>query len=233
MHVKLGTTRTFDAITSGATGAAVDADSLPSFKVFENDNDTPLVLSGSAIAKRTGETGQYKITLPVTEANGFEEGKDYNVVLIATIGGVSGIKGIVARFQCGPIEADVATVGGLPVGATVTPGAFLSRVTVMDGSVMNIVRGDTTTIELLAPEGWDFTGKKVYFAMKTAKDGASYIANVEATVTGARTATVTLTTTHTANVGKYWAEFEQRESDDSAPLTVQQFRLIVLQDVRQ
>jgi len=232
MHVKLGTTIYLDFITSDVTGAAADADSTPTFEVFENDTDTALTLSGSAIAKRTGKTGDYRITLPATEANGFEEGKSYNVVASATIGGIAA-KGAVARFICGPIEADVATVGGLPVGATVTPGAFLSRVTVMDGSVMNIVRGDAPTIELLAPEGWDFTGKKVYFAMKIAKDGASYIANVEATVTGARTATVTLTTTHTANAGKYWAEFEQRESDDTAPLTVQQFRLIVLQDVRQ
>ena len=98
MNVKLETSVTFDFITSSfSTGAAADADSTPSFEVFEADTDTALTLSTSSIAKRTGKTGNYRATFTVAAADGFEAGKSYNVVASATVGSVAG-KGVVGRF---------------------------------------------------------------------------------------------------------------------------------------
>lgn len=101
-----------DFITSASTGAAADADSTPTFEVFEDANDTALTLSGSAIAKRASKTGNYRITLPVTAANGFEAGKSYNVVASATVGGVAA-KAVVARFQARARDTDdlLSTLG--------------------------------------------------------------------------------------------------------------------------
>lgn len=95
MDVKLGTTRTFDVITSGATGAVVDADSLPTWEVFENGDDSP-ILAGTT-SKRTGKIGNYDASVEVTAGNGFEDGKSYNLVAAATVGGIP-VKDVVASF---------------------------------------------------------------------------------------------------------------------------------------
>ena len=58
-----------DFITSlPTTGAAADADSLPTAEVFEDNTDTTVV--ALTVTKRTGKTGNYLIAIPCTLANG-------------------------------------------------------------------------------------------------------------------------------------------------------------------
>jgi len=92
---KLEDTLTFDFICSSSTGAATDADSTPTAAVFEDGNDTAIL--SPAITKRTSLTGDYRVPVAATAANGFEVGKSYNVVVSATIGGVAA-KAVVGRF---------------------------------------------------------------------------------------------------------------------------------------
>ena len=106
MNVKLESSVTFDFITSSfSTGAAADADSTPSFEVFEDATDTALTLSTSSIAKRTGKTGNYRATFTVAAADGFEAGKSYNVVASATVSSVAG-KGVIGRFVAHAKDVD-------------------------------------------------------------------------------------------------------------------------------
>jgi hypothetical protein len=103
------------------------------------------------------------------------------------------------------------------------------------GESMEIARGDVKRLTLTAPEGWDFTGRKVFFCMKEdpAADNGTAKVNREAAVTGANTAEITLTASETDTVALYKAEWEQRDSDGTGnPMTVQQFDLKVIQDVR-
>lgn len=94
MNVKLGTTVTLRFTTSNAaTGAAQNADSLPSVAIYEDGNDTPI----STPAAVAVNTGQYRVDGVATTANGFEAGKSYSVVATATVAGVTG-KGVVATF---------------------------------------------------------------------------------------------------------------------------------------
>jgi hypothetical protein len=81
----------FDEITSASTGAAVDADSTPTFAVFEEATDTP-ILAAQNFTKRTSLTGNYRGTFTCSTANGFEVGKWYNVISSATVGGFAGKK---------------------------------------------------------------------------------------------------------------------------------------------
>lgn len=86
-----------DFITSApTTGAASDADSLPTCEVFEDATDTAIVTP--TVVKRTGKTGDYRAPIACTAANGFETGKSYNVVVTATVGGVVA-KAVVKTFQ--------------------------------------------------------------------------------------------------------------------------------------
>lgn len=96
MYVELGSTHCVDFAThSPTTGAATNADSTPTVEVFEGNNDTPVV--SPTPAQRTARAGHYKVDVVATTANGFEVGKTYNVVVAATVGGITA-RAAVARF---------------------------------------------------------------------------------------------------------------------------------------
>jgi len=99
----------FDAITSNpTTGAVADADSTPTFDVYEEATDTGL-LGATNLTKRTSLTGDYRGTFTASAANGFEAGKWYSVVVSATVATVAG-KAVTMHFQCVPAES----VAGVP-----------------------------------------------------------------------------------------------------------------------
>lgn len=86
-----------DFITSSpSTGAAADADSLPTCAVYEQTSDTALVTP--TVVKRTSLTGNYRVPVVCTAANGFEVAKSYSVVVSATVGAVAA-KAVAANFQ--------------------------------------------------------------------------------------------------------------------------------------
>lgn len=100
----------FDAIThSPITGAVADADSAPTFEVFEEATDTDIGVGGS-MTKRTDKIGNYRGTFTVSEANGFEVGKYYSIVVSATVGEVAG-KCVASSFR---LTAAETTAGKIP-----------------------------------------------------------------------------------------------------------------------
>lgn len=100
----------FDVITSSSTGAATDADSTPTFAVYEESTDTDIGVGGN-FTKRTSLTGNYRASFTVSSANGFEVGKWYAVIGSATVGSVTG-KCVCLHFRVLPAEvsAGVSTV---------------------------------------------------------------------------------------------------------------------------
>lgn len=99
----------FDFLTHHPSTAAVtDADSTPTFDVYEEATDTGL-LGATNATKRTSLTGDYRGTFTASAANGFEAGKWYTVIASATVNSIAG-KGRVMHFRCGPAEA----IAGVP-----------------------------------------------------------------------------------------------------------------------
>lgn len=93
----------FDVICHDpATGAVSDADSTPSFAVYEESTDTDIGVGGS-LTKRTSLTGNYRGSFTASSANGFELGKFYSVVASATVGSVAG-KAVVKNFRVAAAE---------------------------------------------------------------------------------------------------------------------------------
>lgn len=111
--------------------------------------------------------------------------------------------------------------------------------TIADDTI-RIARGDVKApLPLVASSAWNFDKaggtKKVYFCMKKKETDGSFsteIENDEATIDTDTTAHYDLTSTHTATVGTYACEWEQRDSDESNPRTIQQFEIEIFQDVR-
>ena len=109
MRVPIDEVVTFDCITTHpTTGAVTDADSTPTFEVFEDTTDTDIGVGGN-LTKRTSKTGNYRGSFTASAANGFEAGKWYNVVASATVNSIAG-KASVMHFMCVPAE----TVAGVP-----------------------------------------------------------------------------------------------------------------------
>lgn len=111
----LGRTIYKDFVCHTTAGVVSDADSTPSVEIFENDTDTA-ILTPTAV-KRTSKTGNYRVPIVITAANGFEIGKSYNVVVSATVGGTSS-KAVIMSFVVENI--------GLKTGAVVTDGSNTS-----------------------------------------------------------------------------------------------------------
>ncbi len=96
MYRKLADIITLDFTTHlPTTGGVSDADALPTVEVFEDDTDT--TLAGATVTKRVGKTGNYRVAVVATTANGFEVGKSYNVVVTAIVGTITA-KAVVGSF---------------------------------------------------------------------------------------------------------------------------------------
>ncbi|MDA8170317.1 MAG: hypothetical protein M0Z48_00610 [Nitrospiraceae bacterium] len=169
------------------------------------------------------------------------------------IGLINGVTGKIQFDSSGNVKSDPQTAIQASVSAqdktdiengtvilltgSLTPGAYPAKMTVNSGQPMNIFRGDSPTIDINLPAGWNLqspAGQAVWFAVKVAPadPDSSAIVNSQATITGPQTATITLTGAQTATVGRYWAEFSVVDASGNK-LVAQQFKLNILQDVRQ
>lgn len=94
---------TFTANThTPSTGAATDADAVPSYHVYEDETATPIITGTMALLNGANTVGFYSEQITLSAANGFEKGKSYNIYIQAAVGGVLGT--MTHRLQ---IEAEV------------------------------------------------------------------------------------------------------------------------------
>ncbi len=98
-EVGLGQTITLDFTTSSPTTGEAASASATTVNVFEDTTDTAILTPTAT--ERTSQTGNYRVQVACTTANGFEVGKSYNVVVTATVSGVSA-KAVLATFLLGP-----------------------------------------------------------------------------------------------------------------------------------
>lgn len=145
MDIPLDEVLHFDAVTHHpSTGTVVDADSTPTFAVYEEATDTDIGVGGN-LTKRTSLTGNYRGTFTASAANGFEVGKWYSIIASATVGAIAG-KAVVKNFRIVLAE----TVAGEPkvdVGAWL--GTAVSTPTVAGVPNVNAKTwNDLTTVAL-------------------------------------------------------------------------------------
>lgn len=80
---------TFTITVHGGDGAPVDLDALPSYRVYENEGNTPILTGTMALLDDDDTTGFYSEQIQITAANGFEEYKTYTVRIAGAVAGVA------------------------------------------------------------------------------------------------------------------------------------------------
>lgn len=119
--------------SSVTTGAAADAETAPTWRMYEDNTATP-VTTGS-FASLNSQTGLYIAAITLAAAIGYEKGKSYSLRVAATVGGVLGadIHGLQIEAEVDSnsvsvtVNANVSsiTAGAISAGA-ITDGAFTS-----------------------------------------------------------------------------------------------------------
>ena len=215
MDIALDEVMHFDAITSNpATGAVSDADSTPTWSIFEEDTDTA-ILSAQNFTKRTGLTGNYRGAATLSTGNGFEVGKWYNVIASATVNSVAG-KAVVMRCRvclaesvAGSPKVDAAHFSGQTItcsGGVTVPAATLSSFDPASDAVAHVTLVDTTTdLTNQSGGGLDETGVRTAIGLASANldtQLSAIASDADSAATDADTAS-TNTTTILARIGAF------------------------------
>jgi hypothetical protein len=88
---EIGDVLTFPANTHNAsTGAATDADSPPTYRVYEDETSTPILTGTMALLDSSNTAGFYSEQITLSTANGFENGKSYTIYVTAAVSSVTG-----------------------------------------------------------------------------------------------------------------------------------------------
>jgi hypothetical protein len=103
--------------SSVTTGAAVDADSVPTWRVYEDDTATP-VTTGS-FTTLNAQTGFYVAAITLAAAIGYEVGKQYAIRTQVTVASIIGAD--VHSFQ---IQSEVRLAAGAITAGVITAGAL-------------------------------------------------------------------------------------------------------------
>jgi len=130
-----------------STGAAVDADAVPGYRVYEDETGTPLLTGSMAKLDDDNTTGFYSEQITLSAANGFEAGKCYTIRITGVVGGVTGVTE--RSFQVG---AKVALVDDAITAAKVATGAIDADALASDAVdeiLDEAVEGTTTVREAL------------------------------------------------------------------------------------
>jgi hypothetical protein len=93
---------TFSCNTHKVTGVEFDADSVPTYRVYEDETGTPILTGSMAKQDDANTVGYYSEQITLSAANGFEKGKSYHIRIAATVDGTAGVT--IRTFQ---LEAEV------------------------------------------------------------------------------------------------------------------------------
>ncbi len=120
------------------TGVLTDADSNPTYRIYEDETSTPILTGNMAKLDDANTTGFYTELIACTAVNGFEDGKSYTINIEATVDGDTG--GIAYNFTAETAVWSVAT-------RTLTQSAG-SVAAAVSGTSITVKRGDSWSISL-------------------------------------------------------------------------------------
>lgn len=87
-HVIIDKSLTFYVNTHDGVAGVIDADSVPSYRIYEDETGTPILTGSMAKLDDTNTVGYYSEAIACSAANGFEVGKSYCIRILATIDSV-------------------------------------------------------------------------------------------------------------------------------------------------
>jgi len=153
-----------------STGAAVDADAVPGYRIYEDETGTPILTGSYALLDDTNTVGFYSEQITLSAANGFEAGKSYSVRTTIVVGGVTGIQ--LDRLQIGA-RVDTRMLAGTIQSATDLKDFADDGYDPSTNKVQGVVLTDTLTT---------YTGNTVQTGDAFARLGAPAGASVSADI---------------------------------------------------
>jgi hypothetical protein len=175
----IGDTLVFTVNTHNTTtGAQQDADSLPTFRVYENLNASPVLTGAVALFDSTNTTGFYSGAITLS---GLSQNNSYNIRVEGTVGGVT--SATILFFQ---IKAKVDAQLSGPSNVTLT---IEEADTTPIGSVYVVIK-DVTEVITLWTGITDINGQVTFTAQDTSykvilnKVGVAFNASEDLTVSG-------------------------------------------------
>lgn len=124
------------------TGDAIDADSAPTYRVYEQETGTPILTGSMAKLDDSNTLGFYSEALTLSAANGFEVDKCYTVRVLAIVDTVEQAK--IFTFN---MVANVA--GDIPAIKAKTDQLVFTKTNELDVNAQSIngatVQGDGTS----------------------------------------------------------------------------------------
>lgn len=137
-----------DAITftinthSVLTGEQSDADSDPTYRVYEDETGTPILTGVMTKLDDAATLGFYSERIQLTAANGFEVGKSYTIRIVATVASVTGAAEKFFQLKLPGVEETVTPTPG-PCDIGVLPEADLIA---LASTVQSITVDGQTTV---------------------------------------------------------------------------------------
>lgn len=147
-----------------STGAATDADAVPSYRVYEDETGTAILTGNMAKLDDANTVGFYSEQITLSAANGFEKGKSYSIYISATVGGVVGTMSHQLQVEA---EVDANVVSDKTGYSLSTPQSFnlIGNITGTLSNVNNVVNpvtvgtnNDKTGYSLSSPQTIDING---------------------------------------------------------------------------
>jgi hypothetical protein len=123
----IGDNITFSVTTHDPdTGVLTDADSEPTWRLYEDETETPILTGSMAKLDDANTAGFYTETVACTAGNGFEDGKTYTVYIEATVDSDTG--GICYAFKAvaaSPTLAELTGIADAPATPTLNQAVML------------------------------------------------------------------------------------------------------------
>lgn len=156
------TTRAF------ATGVPTVLSGSPVVSAYENDGTAQITAGITLGISHDGVAGMNLLTINATTGNGFEIGKDYNLIIsTGTVGGVSVVGEVVGSFSIerSAAVADIAGLNDIAATDIVSAGA----ITTLSGAVVNVDTLDDKTGYSLSATGLDLIASTAIGVVAIAK----------------------------------------------------------------
>lgn len=145
---------TFPAITHRFdTGALTDADSVPAYRVYEDETGTPLLTGSMAKLDDANTTGFYSEQVTLSAANGFEVGKCYTIYITAAVNSVTGGSFHTFKVEAAPALASALATAQTSIDDLPTNAELATALGTADDAVLIAINDLPTNAELATALG--------------------------------------------------------------------------------
>lgn len=167
-------TLTFAVTTSDPTanGAKADADSLPTYRVYEDETTTPILTGTMAKLDDANTVGLYSEQITLSSANGFGTGSSYTIEVAATVNSndfsvshnfyiVDGVNVTDGVVQANTVQHNgIAQTGGDVVALITTVDTVADGIKTKTDFLPSATAGQTNGLPILGANtaGWSFAG---------------------------------------------------------------------------